>query len=295
MSNPVYTGDMVCLRKIKKNFKTKQSVEVPKEEQIIVPNTHEAFVSHKDFETVQKRLETKQKARDLNPDNIFRGLVFCSDCGTRLAYRRETQKKSIKGTYRCPKRIRYVNSPDATCKSSHYITIEQLTQAVLSDVQRNVRLASENREKYVEHLRKLSESGKNSEAALCKRKSEKANKRLYEIDTILQKMYEDRVFGVISDERYIAMSKKLEAEQSELKNQLSEYATIVEEYEKKAKGIDDFVELISQYENITELDHEIVHMLIDKIVVFGREKSDKETIQRVEIYYRFVGNISSNS
>ena len=159
----------------------------------------------------------------------------------------------------------------------------------------NVRLAAEDREKYAEHLRKLSENGKNSEAALCKQKSEKANKRLYEIDTILQKMYEDRVFGVISDERYISMSKKLEAEQAELKNQLVEYAAIVEEYEKKAKGIDDFVELISQYENITELDHEIVHMLIDKIVVFGREKSDKETIQRVEIYYRFVGNISTNS
>ena len=91
------------------------------------------------------------------------------------------------------------------------------------------------------------------------------------------------------------MAKKLEAEQAELKNQLSEYAAVVEEYEKKAKGIDDFVELISQYENITELDNEIVHMLIDKIVVFGREKSDKETIQRVEIYYRFVGNISANS
>ncbi|MBP1543956.1 MAG: DUF4368 domain-containing protein, partial [Oscillospiraceae bacterium] len=187
------------------------------------------------------------------------------------------------------------SSENSTCKTSHYITLEQLTKTVLSDVQLNVRLAAEDRAKYAEHLRKLSESGKNSEAALCKQKSEKAHKRLYEIDAILQKMYEDRVFGVISDERYIAMSKKLEAEQIELKNQLSEYAAIVEDYEKRAQGIDDFVELISQYENITELDHEIVHMLIDKIVVFGREKSDKETIQRVEIYYRFVGNISTNS
>ncbi len=294
LSNPVYTGDMVCLRRIRKNFKTKQSVEVPKEEQVIIPNTHEAFVSHADFEMVQKRLETKQRDYHLNPDNIFRGLVFCSDCNCRLAYQRSTSK-TIKGTYRCPAHIRYRSSENSTCKTSHYITLEQLTKTVLSDVQMNVRLAAEDRAKYAEHLRKLSESGKNSEAALCRQKSEKANKRLYEIDAILQKMYEDRVFGIISDERYIAMSKKLEAEQSELKNQLSEYAAIVEEYEKKAKGIDDFVELISQYENITELDHEIVHMLIDKIVVFGREKSDKETIQRVEIYYRFVGNISTNS
>ena len=111
----------------------------------------------------------------------------------------------------------------------------------------------------------------------------------------MQKMYEDKVFGVISDERYITMSKKLEDEQAELKRLISESAVLIEENEKKSKDIGDFIELIGKYTDITELDYDIVHMLIDKIVVFGREKSDSETTQRIEIYYRFVGNISDNT
>lgn len=294
LTNPVYTGDMVCLRRLRKNFKTKQSVEVPKEEQVVIPNTHEAYVSHEDFETVQKRLETKQRAYDVNPDNIFRGLVVCSDCGLRMAYSR-TKSKNIKGYYRCPSHIRYKRSENLVFKNSHHITIEQITEVVLHDIQRHVRLASKDIEAYAERLKELSECEKNSESALCKQKSDKAKKRLAEIDTILQKMYEDKVFGVISDERYITMSKKLEDEQAELKRLISESAVLIEENEKKSKDIGDFIELIGKYTDITELDYDIVHMLIDKIVVFGREKSDSETTQRIEIYYRFVGNISDNT
>lgn len=91
------------------------------------------------------------------------------------------------------------------------------------------------------------------------------------------------------------MSKKLEDEQAELKRLISESAVLIEENEKKSKDIGDFIELIGKYTDITELDYDIVHMLIDKIVVFGREKSDSETTQRIEIYYRFVGNISDNT
>lgn len=294
LSNPVYTGDIVCLRRIRKNFKTKQSVEVPKEEQVVIPNAHEAIVSHEDFETVQKMLSVKQKAHSLNPDNIFRGLVLCNDCGSRLAYSRTNNSKSSKGSFRCPSQIRYARSENSICKGSHHITIEQLTEAVLHDVQMNVSFAAENVENYAEHLRNLSEAGKNSEAASYKKKSEKANKRLCEIDTILQKMYEDKVFGILSEERYTVMSKTLETEQIELKSQLSEYADFLKGFEEKTKGVEEFIKLIRQYENIVELDYDLVHMLIDKIVVYGREKSESGTTQRVEIYYRFVGNISES-
>lgn len=105
---------------------------------------------------VQKRLETKQKDYKLNLNNIFRGLVFCSECNYRLAYQWSTSK-TIKGTYRCLAHIRCRSSDNSICKTSHYITLEQLTKTVLSDVQLNVRLLAEDRAKYAKHLRKLSE------------------------------------------------------------------------------------------------------------------------------------------
>lgn len=294
LSNPVYTGDTVCLRRLRKNFKTKESVEVPKEEQIIFPNTHEAFVSHEDFDKVQEMLAVKQKAYQQNPDNIFRGLVVCSDCGSRLSYQRNKPNSNAKGKFQCQKQVRYKKSENAVCKGSHYITLEQLTELVLHDIQRNVRLA-EDTEKYAEHLRKVSDNNKNGEAAAYKQKSDKAQKRLLDIDRILQKMYEDRVFGVITEERYTAMAKALETEQAELKAKLSECREFIRAYDEKTRGIADFTELISKYKNITELDYDIIHTLIDKIVIFGREKAEKGSTQRVEIYYRFVGTISDEA
>ena len=61
LTNPVYTGDMVCLRRLRKNFKTKQSVEVPKEEQVVIPNTHEAYVSHEDLKPYRKGLKPSKE------------------------------------------------------------------------------------------------------------------------------------------------------------------------------------------------------------------------------------------
>ena len=65
--------------------------------------------------------------------------------------------KTIKGTYRCLAHIRCRSSDNSICKTSHYITLEQLAKTVLSDVQLNVRLLAEDRAKYAKHLRKLSE------------------------------------------------------------------------------------------------------------------------------------------
>jgi site-specific DNA recombinase len=47
--------------------------------------------------------------------------------------------------------------------------------------------------------------------------------------------------------------------------------------------------------NIDSLTREILSALIDHIVVYEREKVDGETRQRVEIFYKFVGNLSGTS
>ena len=62
---------------------------------------------------------------------------------------------------------------------------------VLNDIQRHVRLAAENAEKYADYLKGISERDKNSEMISCKRNFEKAKKRSSEIDILLQKLYED--------------------------------------------------------------------------------------------------------
>ena len=51
-------------------------------------------------------------------------------------------------------------------------------------------------------------------------------------------------------------------------------------------------DLVAPYADITELDEELVHTLIEKIIVHEKEIIDGETVMRIEIYYRFIGKTS---
>ena len=55
---------------------------------------------------------------------------------------------------------------------------------------------------------------------VSKKKLAKAEKRLNELDRIFMRLYEDRVNGVISDERFASMSKSYEDEQAKLKQEV---------------------------------------------------------------------------
>ena len=47
------------------------------------------------------------------------------------------------------------------------------------------------------------------------------------------------------------------------------------------------------YTNITELTEELLHTLIEKVVVHEKEVIDGETVMRIDIYYRFIGKVGN--
>lgn len=77
----VYTGDMENHKYEVKNYKTKKETPVPKEEHIIVRNTHEAIVSRSDFNKVQELIEDRHIELVHYHKNIFKSLLHCSNCG----------------------------------------------------------------------------------------------------------------------------------------------------------------------------------------------------------------------
>lgn len=48
---------------------------------------------------------------------------------------------------------------------------------------------------------------------------------------------------------------------------------------------------VGRYADITELDEELVHTLIEKIVIHEKEILDGHPVMRIEIYYRFIGKV----
>lgn len=284
--NPVYTGKTVALRYTNKSYKNKKRIERPEDEWVVTDNTHEALVSQEDYDTVYKRLSVKTRDKVTNPDNIFRGLVMCPDCGKVHGFSKRYDNRNSKGVYRCQTAIRYGKD---YC-SSHYITFEQLYDVVLADIQHHATLFEENADKYIDILSKASETDKVKEKNSLIKEQDKAKKRIGELDTLLQKIYEDMVFGVISKERYMSMSENMEKELSTLKARSNEISAALQENDNNRTNAEKFAELIENYIGITELDYELVHTLIEKIYIHERENIDGKAVVRVDIYYRFIGS-----
>ena len=269
------------------SFKNRKRVSCPRDEWIINYNTHEALVSKEDFEVVSKRVSVKSRDFELNPDNIFRGLLICADCGAHLGLQSyNTKKHGRRMRYKCDKFSR-IGKKGCTI---HSINFEDIYEIVLSDIRRHVSLASENKDKYIKMLVKASsENGDKSRAALTKER-DRANDRIKELDRILQKLYEDNALGKISDDRYHSMADSMEQEYSALKSRVLEITMNLSETDRAKRNSTDFADLITKYADIQELDFDLVHMLIKKILVHEKEEKDGETVQQIDIYYRLIGN-----
>ena len=53
------------------------------------------------------------------------------------------------------------------------------------------------------------------------------------------------------------------------------------------------IKQLATYTNITEVTAELLHTLVEKIVVHEKEVVDGQIIMRVDIYYRFIGKVGS--
>ena len=52
-----------------------------------------------------------------------------------------------------------------------------------------------------------------------------------------------------------------------------------------------FAKIVEAYTDITEVTEELLHTLVDKIVVHEKEVIDGKIVMRVDIYYRFIGKV----
>ena len=289
LTNPTYLGKLACMRYASKSFKDKRIVKRNEEDWLTTENTHVALVSEEDFNTVQKRVAVKRDAVTSNANNIFRGLVFCPDCGQRHAFAANNRSKSV-GCYRCQKSVRHGKK---AC-DPHYISFEHLYSVVLDDIRCHASLAAEDSEKYIEMLTNAAESVRNSDTISYTKEIDKSRKRISELEFLIQKLYEDKVFGVITEETYFSLSKNMEKELSELSEKVKKLTDTVTANAEKLKGATDFSELVQNYADIQTLDSDLLHTLIEKIYVHQKEFIDGKAFIRIDIFYRFIGNAEVN-
>jgi hypothetical protein len=137
-----------------------------------------------------------------------------------------------------------------------------------------------------EHYKRIQLQQRKNQIAL-----HEALAREKELDILYEKVYEDQALGRLSEERFIKLSYKYEDEQSALKQNIKHLRAIVEEETAHEMNADAFLRLARKYNDIDTLTPEILRKFVDKIIVHHKEQLFGETVQDVEIFYRFIGYI----
>lgn len=280
LENQVYLGHMVSHKTQTKSFKNKKLVSVPKEEWIIVRNTHEAIVDEETFELVQKFISVKKRPNKTGRPNMFVGLVKCPDCGRNMAFSNPNGREP---RFRCRTYARNSN----LC-TTHAISYDALQQIVMGDIQKHIKSMEALGDQFIEEMHELSEKGGGQKIKQFRQDLEIAEKRIAEIDSVIMKLFEQNALGKITDERFEKMSSAYENEQKELTQKRDDLKKRIIAEEKKTQSTNQFLETIRKYETVTELNRSMLVELIDSIYVYQAEGTGKERRQKVEINYRFL-------
>ena len=118
-----------------------------------------------------------------------------------------------------------------------------------------------------------------------------AENRIKDLNKIIQSLYEDKVAGILSEERYLKLSDTYETEQAGLKERVKTLKSEIAKAKEDDDKILDFMMLIYKYNSFEELTPEILRAFIEKVVVHEKTKVDGHYRQTVEIFYNFVGAI----
>lgn len=288
-----YLGHTVNLRTRTKSYKDKRKMDNPKEDWLIFKNTHEAIIDQETFDIVQKmrrhkRSNQRYKNR-IGHENLFAGLVFCGTCGRKHYFCPQEKNGLNHDHYKCSG----YRKPIDGCENPHYIQKSALIEIVSGKLRQTIQEVHFDQEAFLKKLKRQSQAQFSKDNKRQQLQLQKDEHRSKEIDSIIQKLYEDNLLGKISDERFVKLSQSYEEEQKQLQTSISDLTEKLAKQQEDSLNISKFMARISKYTELPKLTVEIVNELIDKIVIQKPTGTKRNRIIQVDIYYNFVGKLNN--
>jgi hypothetical protein len=272
LKNEMYIGNMVQGITRKPSYKSKKCVRVPKEDWVIVPNTHEPIVSKEIFDKAGLIVASRKHTRQRTHDYLLRGLIHCRECGyplgvimRMLAGNRETLY------FLCRTYQRFTKADICT---SHSIRVETVTDAVLSEVRKICK-------QYIERLNLTELTAEANKKLLDEKKRQQKCKadiktNLERLECKIDKIYNDKLDDNITEDDFQRIYKKLKDEQASLH---SKAQSLAENGDEDLYNEPKIKELVRRFLNADEISKELLVSLIERVEL----TKDKE----IFIHFRF--------
>ena len=280
LSRQVYIGHMVQGTKRQSFYENRGQYMKPREDWIVVENTHEPLIDRETFDKVQELAQRKNaeyfenlgRFRHLKTtENILKGLIYCSDCKRPLVrYKNVSHEKKLWYTFICPTHANDIGS----CPLKN-IREDALFPMLLQAIQTQIALAFD----MEAIVRRVNSSPKyRKQTATLQGKLDTAKKALMRCNGLYDSLYQNYVDKLMTEQEYMTLKRryKAEAEEAErlidaLTRQQSEAAAHTPE--------NPFLATFGSFRGADTLTREMAQALIQRVYVDGDSN--------IEIVFRY--------
>lgn len=265
LRNKVYLGHLVQGKRTNESYKQlRKDRYAPPEEWRVTLNTHEAIISEETFQAAQKLSETRNaayhaslgKGDEYKTPNLFRGLVYCADCGRALS-RRQVQngKGDYYYTFLC---LTAINKAGGCPRKN--LNERDLLEVVNDSIRTHLAAVADlERRLLVLHTETAAAE---RHTLLAERAA--ANRELSRYQKLHDGLYQDFVSGLITRQEYAAMKQRC---QQQLQTQEQRLDTLREQEREmtRCSAENPIFTALRQFQDAPPLTEELTHALIEHI------------------------------
>ena len=280
LSRQVYIGHMVQGRKRQSFYENRGQYKKPKEEWIVVENTHEPLIDRETFNKVQEISRCKNEAyfeklgrftHLETTENILKGLVCCADCKRPLVrYKNVSHEKKLWYTFICPTHANDIGS----CPLKN-IREDALFPMLLQAIQTQIALAAD----MEAIVRRLNSSPKyRKQTATLQGRLDAAKRALKRCNGLYDSLYQSYVDQLMTEQEYMTLKRRYKAEAEEAER-LIETVTRRQVAEAAHTPENPFLTAFCRFRNEDTLTREMAQALIQRVYVDGGSN--------IEIVFRY--------
>ena len=279
LKNPVYIGNLEQFKRKKVNYKSKKRVSVPKEDRVICYNTHEPIIKKEDFDEVQKIItDNKAFSKSTKHDYLFKGFLYCADCGAKLYLTYSDYAYKKYGEYRyttvCYTYSKYYNQ----C-SRHSNSIPILEKILIENIKKvcNAYLNRDLEKELIEMVEK--ENKRNVLEQEYNKKIDNIETKIEDLNLCIRNLYMDKVKNVITEKDYIELSKNFTQERDKLINEKEELLKLSTNLKNDNNNKEEIEKVAKEFVSLKKPTKELLSRLIDKVTI------SEDNI--ITIYFKF--------
>ena len=285
LKNIAYLGHLAQQKFTSVSYKNHKVIRKNQSDWVIVYNTHEPIISQELWDKVQERMKSQSHGRKMHTGvtHPLSGFLYCADCGgkMKMGYVWDKKKNIYRYNFNCGKLERYGKS---YC-FSHYISSTILEKIVLDDIRdmaRRIVLDEEDiKKEFIRHNAELADES----IKKAKKDLQKKQRRLEELDRLIQIAYEDRINGKMTEDLCFGFIEKYSAEKKTLSTEIETIEKQLVETETTRQTADDFINAMKKYLDAPKITREMCYDLIRRIIVGGLPKVTGEK-RKIKIVYK---------